>query len=111
MSINLNVTFSEFSSYKFHLKCRFTFIEVEYLTQYLTYRFMGFVDAEIRVQNIIVHNGLFTVSGDYCCYFGKKTIVSRLFYKHGCNVFVLPCLLDTKEVLEAHYADRILKSS
>jgi hypothetical protein len=67
MNIHFMSFLSEFSSYKFHLKCRLIFIEVEYLTQCLPYRFMELyymvVDAEGREQNIVVHSGLFTVSG------------------------------------------------
>jgi hypothetical protein len=41
----------------------------------------------------------------YCYQFGKQPTVSRQLYKHDCHVFVLPCLLDAKEVAEAHYAN------
>jgi hypothetical protein len=40
-----------------------------------------------------------------CYQFGKQPTVSRQLYKHDCHVFVLPCLLDAKEVPEAHYAN------
>jgi hypothetical protein len=41
----------------------------------------------------------------YCYQFEKQPTVSRQLYKHDCHVFVLPCLLDAKEVAYAHYAN------
>ena len=44
------------------------------------------------------------ISAHYYYQFGKQPTVSRQLYKHDCHV-VLPCLLDVKEVAEAHYAN------
>jgi hypothetical protein len=48
-----------------------------------------------------------SIIADYCCYLGKQPTISRLFDKQGCGVFVLPCLLDAKEVSDAHYANTL----